>query len=412
VQPDRRVFALSERRVLDVTQALQFNYAEHASFRSLPVDSMSEESLVALLAARDKYKKEIFAAALAELDKDPHLADAPDCQTAKQAETGECLVTEGQKREMTASRIRVTGATAGQGAGVGPTPVSATARAEGTEAEHAAEILAAQPPAAAALSARTARKVRSAALPQIERKLALLVGVDQYADARIPGLENAVRDASSVATLLERDLGYETVVIPNASKQAIVAALNRLAADAGPRDSVVIYYAGHGELAPSTGLGYWQPANAAADQPQTWLSNSDIEKMLSRIGASQVALISDSCYSGSLVSGTRIRASTGEVDPNDVLRRKAVVVMSSGGNEPVFDEGKEGHSPFAWNLMHTLQQVSNWQVGGNVFERVRYAVARALPQRPQYGTSPRAGHESGADYLFEQRQLEGRAQGR
>ena len=95
------------------------------------------------------------------------------------------------------------------------------------------------------------------------------------------------------------------------------------------------------------------------------------------------------------------------VNPDEVLRRKAVVVMSSGGNEPVFDEGKEGHSLFAWNLMRTLQGVSSWQAGGNVFERVRYAVARELPQRPQYGTSPRGGHEAGADYLFEQRQLDG-----
>lgn len=411
VQPEHRVAGPSDGRVLDATQALQPGYADHSSFRSLPVDSMSEETLAAMLAARDKYKKSIFAAALAELDKDPHLADAPDCQTAKQAETGECLVTEGLKRELVASRVTVAGATAGQGAEGAAAQATATASVEAGEAQRAAEIVAQHPPAAALLSARAPRKVRSAALPQIERKLAVLVGVDQYGDARIPGLENAVRDASSVAGLLERNLGYETVVIPNASKQAIVAALNRLAVEAGPRDSVVIYYAGHGELVPSTGLGYWQPANADADRPQTWLSNSDIEKMLSRIGASQVALISDSCYSGSLVSGTRIRASTGEVDPDEVLRRKAVVVMSSGGNEPVFDEGKEGHSPFAWNLMRTLQQVSSWQAGGNVFERVRYAVARALPQRPQYGTSPRAGHESGTDYLFEQRQLEGKPQG-
>jgi filamentous hemagglutinin family protein len=411
VQPERRVAAPSEGRVLDATQALQPGYADHARFRSLPVDGMSDETLAAMLAARDKYKKSIFAAALAELDKNPDLANAPDCQTAKQAETGECLVTEGLKRDLVASRITVVNAQAAQGAEGAGAQVTATARAEADDAQRAAEIVAQHPPAAAPLSARAPRKVRSAALPQIERKLAVLIGIDQYGDARIPGLENAVRDASSVAGLLERELGYETVVIPNASKQAIVAALNRLAVEAGPRDSVVIYYAGHGELVPSTGLGYWQPASAAADRPQTWVSNSDIEKMLSRIGASQVALISDSCYSGSLVSGTRIRAATGEVDPDEVLRRKAVVVMSSGGNEPVFDEGKEGHSPFAWNLMRTLQQVSSWQAGGNVFERVRYAVARALPQRPQYGTSSRAGHESGADYLFEQRQLEGKPQG-
>jgi len=79
--------------------------------------------------------------------------------------------------------------------------------------------------------------------------------------------------------------------------------------------------------------------------------------------------------------------------------------MSSGGNEPVADAGKQGHSPFAWNLMNNLRQLSAWQPGGNVFERVRFAVAKELPQRPQYGAFVAGGYEGG-DYLFEQRQLE------
>jgi hypothetical protein len=56
--------------------------------------------------------------------------------------------------------------------------------------------------------------------------------------------------------------------------------------------------------------------------------------------------------------------------------------------------------------MGALKQVASWQPGGNVFERVRFAVARELPQRPQYGASSVAGHQPGSDYLFEQRQFE------
>ena len=89
-----------------------------------------------------------------------------------------------------------------------------------------------------------------------------------------------------------------------------------------------------------------------------------------------------------------------------ILQRRSVVVMSSGANEPVFDEGRDGHSPFAYHLMGTLSQVKDWQVGGNVFERVRFAVAKSLPQRPQYSAAPSAGHQPGGDYLFEARELE------
>jgi hypothetical protein len=107
--------------------------------------------------------------------------------------------------------------------------------------------------------------------------------------------------------VLEKSLGYQTVVVRNGSKQAILAAFNQLAAVVSPSDSVVIYYAGHGELVEKTGLGYWQPADAEASRPETWLSNSDIGKLLASSRASQVALISDSCFSGSLVSDERIR---------------------------------------------------------------------------------------------------------
>jgi uncharacterized caspase-like protein len=250
------------------------------------------------------------------------------------------------------------------------------------------------------------RRVQTASLPQIERKVALVIGVNRYADPSIPQLANAVGDAQALSRLFESRLGYETVLVENANKATVVAALNRLALELGPRDSVLVYYAGHGELVQATGQGYWQLADSDAKKPESWLSNADIARLLGQIGASQVALISDSCYSGSLAEGERIRATPGRPSPEQLMGGKAMVTMSSGGNEPVFDEGKGGHSPFAWNLMNSLNQVNQWQAGGNLFERVRFAVARELPQRPRYGAAP--GHQRGADYLFEQRQLDQR----
>jgi uncharacterized caspase-like protein len=210
-----------------------------------------------------------------------------------------------------------------------------------------------------------------------------------------------------VATSLETELGYETVVLANANRSGVFRALNQLASQVGPADSVIVYYAGHGERSEKSGLGYWQPADADPARPDTWISNADIDRLIRQLPASQVAVISDSCFSGSMVAGPPIRGAVGGQDPGTLLGRRAVVVMTSGGNEPVFDSGKNGHSPFAWNLMQSLQKVSSWKAGSSLFEQVRFAVARQLPQRPQYAAAPNAGHEAGADYLFEQRKLEG-----
>lgn len=400
-------------RALDVTQALV--PGEALRFRSVPVGDMSQEALAALLASRDRLKQNLFADALAALARDPRAADAKACETPQQAESGTCLITDAQRDALRAARE----------AGAAPSPQAAATPGPSAPATPAAPAAspapAAAPAPAPAVAAATPplrpppplfagrATVRSAALPQIQRKVAVLIGADRYQDARIPQLDNAVGDARAVARLLESALGYETVLVENGSKAAVLGTLNRLATEIGPNDSVVVYYAGHGAVVPSTGEGYWQPSDADATNPATWISNADIGRAVERLGASQVALISDSCYSGTLVSDARIRATAAALDPAQVLSRRTAVVMSSGGNEPVFDAGKDGHSTFAWNLMRALQQVPTWQPGGNVFERVRFAVARELPQRPQYGAfglggSP-AGIASGSDYLFEKRQI-------
>jgi hypothetical protein len=261
-------------------------------------------------------------------------------------------------------------------------------------------------PADATVNLPARRGVALATLPQIQRKIAVVIGIDQYRDSRIPRLSNAVKDARAVATALETRLGYETLVLENASRATIFRTLNQLAGAVGPADSVVLYYAGHGERVEKSGLGFWQPADADASRPETWIANADIDRVLRRLPASQVAMISDSCFSGGLVGGEPIRGVSAAQDPAGLLGRRAAVVMTSGGNEPVFDSGQNGHSPFAWSLMQSMQQVGGWKPGSSVFEQVRFAVARKLPQRPQYGAARDAGHEAGADYLFEQRQLQ------
>ena len=402
-------------RAADALQTVVAGSSSGATFRSVDLATLTFDQTAALLSARDRYKRAIFADALAELERDPSLADVPSCQTVEQAAAGNCLITEAlkpalrerilklQELPVPATPIATTpppvvtqaapGAPASPPPAVPPAPPVAVASARATPAEPRLEL----PPR---------RPVRVAAVPQIQRKLALVIGVDNYVDGRIPKLDNAVNDATTVGQVFEKSLGYQTLVVRDGSKQAILAAFNQLAAQVGPSDSVVIYYAGHGELVEKTGLGYWQPASADASKPETWISNSDIGKLLGQLTASQVALISDSCFSGSLVSDERIRGIPVTGDPAPLLSRRAAVVMSSGGNEPVFDSGKNGHSTFAWNLMRTIEKVSTWRPGSAVFEQVRFAVAKELPQRPQYGASRLGGHQSGTDYLFELRQLD------
>ncbi len=438
-------------RTLDALQSLRVDPSWLSmSFGELDLSALSREEIAALLEARRQYKMQVFSAARDRLAQDPSLADVPACQTARQAEDGRCLVT---AELLTAIDERGEGAViaavplppiapastqapqlaAPAAAPLAPVvsappapialaPASPTPAAPLPAAPPAA-VAAAPAPAATPVEARMpprvrvaaqptivapalpqARPVRSASIPQIQRKIAVLVGIDNYVDERIPALENARRDADAVARVLESRLGYETIIVRDAGREAMVGVLNKLALQTRPTDSVVVYYAGHGTVIDGTGQGYWIPATADAEKPETWLSNRDIGRLLGGIRASQVVLISDSCFSGSLVGDKRLQAPAG-TDPQTILRRRSTLVMSSGGDEPVADGARNGHSPFANSLMGNLQGLDNWRSGGNVFERVLTEVTQRLPQTPRYGPARDSRSAEGGDYLFEQRTL-------
>ncbi len=347
------------------------------AFRTLDISRLPRDEVQTLLAARARYKQKIFASSISRLQQDPSLADVRACRNETELASGECVITAQLKAEIQADRA------------------------------------AAQATAAAAPRARSEglRRVKVAALPAIERKLALLIGVNRYADKRVPALEGAVPDARAVRTLLESRLGYEATVLEDPSREAIVRAFNKLALEAQPNDSVIVYYAGHGVLVPvdNVDTGFWLPSDADAEKPGSWLANGDIARMIAAVGARQLMLVSDSCYSGALAGRDRVQLAGGENNADEMLKRKAAVIMSSGGDEPVSDEGRDGHSIFAWHFMQALQGLDRWQPGNNLYERVRAAVSKDFPQTPQYGAARTAGHQGNTDYLFERREFEAAA---
>lgn len=238
-----------------------------------------------------------------------------------------------------------------------------------------------------------------AASPSIVKKRYALIIANQDYRAPIPALETPRKDAEEIARVLQSEYGYEVTTLRDASRRDIVKGLVKLAGTTSAADSVVVLYAGHGYLVAKTGLGYWIPTDASPSAAEGWISNSDITKLLAAIPARQLMLISDSCYSGSLTKEKGL-ADLSRVKREALLKYRTVTAMSSGGNEPVSDEGKDGHSIFAWSLINTLKSGSTGSIGTSVWRKVRDEVMQAYPQQPQYGALLSAGHVEGGDYLF------------
>lgn len=335
-----------------------------ANYGRVILKDMNLLDMQQLIDERKIFKRNLFSEAIYKLEMDPNLSNVPVCASLTEIGSGKCRISVEQHKKIV---------------------------------DEKKEQL---------LSLRSTFKTKVATLPQIERKFVILFGIDQYEDKTIPFLENTISDAEAVGQLFGDKLGYDVHVIKNATRADIIRTLNQLSTTVKLNDSVVIYYAGHGYMNEKSGSGYWIPSDASSKDPSTWISNTSISEMLASIQSKQMVMISDSCYSGAFTKESVLGVGSLNAKPDDILTKRSVVVMSSGGDEPVADEGRGGHSIFAWFLMQALRDIDQWKIGTKIFERVQKDVERAFPQKPQYGAAISAGHQMGADYLFEKRELE------
>lgn len=303
----------------------------------------------AMTLQRHQARTLLYREALEELRKNPQAADVPVCAPGVRPQAGECLM---------------------------PPAVAESA-------SKAAAAPAAVPPAPTFAGGR---------------RVAVLIGNNGY-QPPIPSLETPVADVSRIGKLLGERFNYESRLLQDAGKAGIVGALNKLAGETHPEDSVLILYAGHGYQMDDTGMGYWIPVDASVKTAKGWISNDDIARLLAAIPARQIILVSDSCFSGTLAKEKKLKGA-GPVAPEEVMRRRSVLVLTSGDEEPVSDEGKEGHSIFAWNLVRTLEAAGGLTPGYEVWQDVHRGVTKEYPQTPQYGAVLSAGHVDGGEFLF------------
>ena len=138
--------------------------------------------------------------------------------------------------------------------------------------------------------------------PGVGTYRALVIGINHYADPSIPDLKTAVNDAKAMAEVLEVLYGFQVKLLldGDAQKKVLYSSLRQMSVESGPNDSLLIYYAGHGELDRQYDDGWWVPYDARAGRPLTYLDNVQVQKAMANTPARHVLLISDSCYAGTL----------------------------------------------------------------------------------------------------------------
>ncbi len=232
---------------------------------------------------------------------------------------------------------------------------------------------------------------------------ALIIGIDTYLDPTIPTLTTAAEDAQVIAGVLEKEYGFKTTLLLNkqATKGNLYKALRKLVADSKDTDSVLIYYAGHGDLDKVYNDGWWIPTDAVAGDPMSYLDNGQVQKAMRSMNARHVLLISDSCYSGTLFGDTR------SIPPviNDkyylgLYSDRSRWGLTSGNREPVSDLGSGKHSIFAGQLIKELKRTDrSFFTIRDIYTRIAPIIANNSEQHPICRPMRGVG-DQGGEFVF------------
>ncbi len=152
-------------------------------------------------------------------------------------------------------------------------------------------------------------RLKAAASEQEPKKWAVLIGVNEYLDPKIPNLKYCVADAHLMYRTLTERCGYEpdnVLLITDDQEKAshrplkivLSNTVDRFLSFVGKNDTVLVYFAGHGFL-DEQGRGYLAPQDCDhKNLGLTALRSSELKDALQECKAAQKMLILDCCHAG------------------------------------------------------------------------------------------------------------------
>ncbi len=168
------------------------------------------------------------------------------------------------------------------------------------------------------------------------RMFGLAVGVDNYRDRRLPTLGNAESDAEHLAQALSEadrihaEVSVRALTGSELTPAGVLSELETVVKEAGPSDTIVFSYAGHGL---EEGDLYLLLNGSDIDRlDATALRWSDIEARLSR-SAAKVLVLLDACHSGVATPDAAVRHDAAIERLTDWSGAPVAILAASKGRE-------------------------------------------------------------------------------
>jgi hypothetical protein len=210
-----------------------------------------------------------------------------------------------------------------------------------------------------------------------ERKdaVALIIGIGQYREEKIPSVKYAVRDAEVMAKYLENLGGIpkaniQVLTNEKASKSDIQAYIEDwLPRRINENSTVFIYYAGHGAPGEQGKSAYIVPYEGQPDFPSQLYPLQSLYNSLGKLKAKEVVVLLDSCFSGAKGrSVTHAGARPLVMKPVDILplNNKVIVIAGATGNQMSSDYDRARHGLFTYGILKGMRGEADRERTGSV----------------------------------------------
>ena len=192
----------------------------------------------------------------------------------------------------------------------------------------------------------------------------LAVGISEYRDRNIRLLspsDDAVALASALKTTGSTLYGkvYASVLTNDrATRENIIKSMEELAQKVKKSDTVILFFAGHGDL--DGGFYYFLGHDADITAlKKTGISIDDISAFIRSVRANKIAVFFDTCKSGGAAESlSRLALERGYDDVRimaNLARERGIAVFSAASkSQAAFEIKSLGHGIFTYSLLHAL----------------------------------------------------------
>ena len=244
---------------------------------------------------------------------------------------------------------------------------------------------------------------------------ALIIGIDKYsALAEDKQLKSARKDAEAVAAVLRDRYGFAKermieLYDEAATRKGVFKAFSNLRRELTSKDSLFVYFAGHGayegKIEKGNEIGFWMLADSEEPSidPSSSIQNNQIRDFFAGYPARHIFLVSDAFFSAKLMGKTSAVIG-GKGAAKRLYQDKSRWVLISGRNFPepdLTDKNKKGHSLFAWHLAKVLESNTNpYLIADDLVEPLAVRVSNEKQGKLPRSAPIIAAGDEGGQFVF------------